>query len=928
MATKTERRVVERGKPLTELVKGSYNYTMHAIRRSFSRQFDFGDDMWVWVEEIFDGYVIVYSNSLEIDEYYFVTYERGEDNSYVFAPFDDWEIVELAYQPQTQSGAGSDETSEDVLGEGKDTPDAGEKPASESKQDAPTRKQQFKERLDHAAQLEEAKTNKPRVLKAKLAQADVINGNSRRYPRAVIREAVQEARTHLHESLSQGRAILLGEAEHPTDKRQGPRVLETILVWQDIWFDEGDGWVKGEAHVIETSIGRDVIVLMDAGVLPGVSLRGYGESKLVEEDGQEIEEVQWLRFTGFDLVLNPGFQDAAVEVLESMEEPDMGNQDPTKEKETTPAASPQNGQPQVPSNMEELRKQNPDLYKQIVESAIADYRQEQEAQAAEQNAKKAAAAEKHLREALGIGPDDDLEEAVRKDRERREKLEARERQREVEAHIAEASKTLTYPSWLQEQVLAYVNESKPETVEEVDAAFESAKKIFGPLAARGRMAQMGFSHIDDIGPVIEREAGVPEFARAAFEITETMVMAGLWTPRDKRPRNRNLTFTEKYLERYDELFQHQLQTESARWSEAMLQTQLGLPYTVLRAIIDEAFPQLIATSIFDTGVVTSNPTRIYYEAFFQAESGYEVTVSAEDVTSDEGAWVNLAGAHIVPGSVNVEPNGGGSAFAEGTDYVVDYLEGRLMALASGSIGDATALDVDYVYHAVRKGEGQGIERARSGLRHTDLTLTADRLATEISDEAITFSRSQLGYDAVTRTLNLLTKELMRNIDNALFGVALAEALRVANNSGGTWNSASDDEADLVKALGVAKVKVENRNYTPTFILMSNTNADRVSNWDGFSNAGDRPDADLDVNGYVGRLKGLPVFRSTNFPDGYIMVGNREHIMYRTFGDMQLRGPYPTYDSNGLLVANEQYYLQEYNGCVTPIREKASYVVVS
>lgn len=920
MATATkEKRKIDRGNPVTELVKGSLNYTMHAIRRAFYRQFDPYDED-IWVDEIFDGYVIVSSMGLEVDEYYLVTYTR-EDGEYQFAPRDEWEVVELTYQPKSTDGDG------DVSEAETDTDESGAETQEAHAASDERRRQRFVERFDHAARLDEAKQDKPRVIKARLAQADVVNENDRRYPRAVLREAVQEARNHLHESLSQGRAILLGESEHPADKRQRPRFLETIVVWQDIWFDENDGWVRGEGTVVETSIGKDAIVLMDAGVLPGVSLRGWGESKIVEEDGQDIEEVQWLRLTGFDLVLEPGFQDAAVEVLESKTEVNemAGKTGTTPTQTDAPAAPPaDNGRPLT---LEQLREQNPELYESIANQAVEKHKTEQQTAAQRAEAEKAQAAEKALREALGIGPDHDLQEAVKKDREKREQLEARERTRQVEERIAEASKDLNYPSWLKDQVIAYVQESEPETVEEVNGAFEKAKKVFGPLAAKQRLANMGHN-ISDIAPVIEREANVPEFARASFEISETMVKAGLWTPRDKRPRNYNRIFTDKYLERFDHLYQRQLMNESSEWTEAMLQTQLSLPYTVVRAIIDEAFPMLIATSIFDTDVVTANPSRIFYEAFFSAESGYEVTVTDEDVTSDEDAWVELDGAHIQYGSVNVEPNGGGSAFAEGTDYVIDYLEGRIMVLASGTIGDATALDVDYVYDAVRKGENAGIERAKSGLRFVDLTLTADRLATEISDETITFSQSQLGYDAITRTLNLLTKELMRNIDSALFGVALAEALRVASNSGGTWNSASDPVADLVAKIGIAKVKVENRNYTPTFVLMSNTNADRASNWDGFSNAGERPDADLDTNGYVGRLKGLPVFRSTNFPDAYILVGNREHVMYRTFGDMQLRGPFPTYDANRKLVANEQYYLQEYNGRVTPINEKASYVIVS
>lgn len=435
--------------------------------------------------------------------------------------------------------------------------------------------------------------------------------------------------------------------------------------------------------------------------------------------------------------------------------------------------------------------------------------------------------------------------------------------------------------------------------------------------------------IDEIKPVIERELGIPEFARPAFELTEAMVKAGVWTPREKRKRNRNVIFAEQYLERYDEVHAHQLKAEAAAWSEAMTSTPLNLPYTVVRAIIDEAFPQLVATSIFDAGVVPSNPTRIFYEAFYEAETGVVVNVTDENVTAALGAWVDLDGSQIDPNSVVVTNSGATVTYELSVDYAVDYIEGRIMALTGGAITDSQALLVDYSYQAIRKGENQGIERARSGLRFEDLTLTADRLATDVTQETISFARTAAGYDAVTRTINVLVKQLMRNIDRGLLHMALNQAFTVANNSGGTWDSSiADNEKDFVKKLGVAKVKVLNRYYDPTFILMSATNADLIANSDTFTQAGSRPDADLDEAGFVGRLKALPVFRSTEFTDAFALVGNREIVMYRTHGDMDLRGPFAKYDANGLLVASEQYYLQEYNGHISPIPEKAAFVRIT
>ena len=121
--------------------------------------------------------------------------------------------------------------------------------------------------------------------------------------------------------------------------------------------------------------------------------------------------------------------------------------------------------------------------------------------------------------------------------------------------------------------------------------------------------------------------------------------------------------------------------------------------------------------------------------------------------------------------------------------------------------------------------------------------------------------------------------------------------------------------------------MHNRNYMPTGILMSATNADRLSNWtDGFKRDG-FPNAVLNAAGFAGGVKGLPIFMSTEFPDGYIQIVNRELVMHRVMQPMTIFGPFPSYD-NGLLVAQDQYYMEEFNGSYVPVPEKTSYVKVA
>ena len=191
-----------------------------------------------------------------------------------------------------------------------------------------------------------------------------------------------------------------------------------------------------------------------------------------------------------------------------------------------------------------------------------------------------------------------------------------------------------------------------------------------------------------------------------------------------------------------------------------------------------------------------------------------------------------------------------------------------------------------------------------------------------------FSRSQLGWDATSRTMINLAKQLRRKIDQGMLYMALTSALTVASNSGGTWTYGTDDLDDLVEKLGIARVKVASRYYAPTGYIGSLTNVERLSHWDGFTVAGSRPGDERLGNGFAGRVNGLPVFHSTEFSDSYMLVVNREIVQHRVFQPMLFKGPYPTYGANRELIAADQYYAEEFNATESLVPEKAAYVKVA
>ena len=736
-------------------------------------------------------------------------------------------------------------------------------------------KNKFTELLEGRMELVEAVEGAPRSIRVNGAMtAEVVNGNRRVYPSSVLEAAVAELRDHLNESAGQGRAVrILGEAEHPSDKGGRANLLETVTKWNEVTFDGSKVDIVG--NVLPTTKGRDILTLLENGVMPGVSMRGYGEGQTEGKGEEKIFRVSDLHITGFDLVLEPSFENQ-VYLLESQ------NQDDDAE------ASGEN-----------------EMSDELLEKL-----QLQEQEKAE--------LKKQLEVAQKLAAEGEQAKA---------ELEAGKRKSEVEIAITEATKDLPFGKELNEMFVESIKDAHLADATAVKQFAESKRTEYGKLAAKVVLKGMGFDgKITGVQSVLEAETGTPDYARASFELTESMRKSEMRPMRDLRKgESRAEIFTLQVLERFDNLYKRQLMNEAQQFNEEAT-SDLNIPYSVSRAIIAEAFPNLVAANVFDVGLMNQSPERIYFEAF-TGETGYTVSITDEVETAGaEGTWYALAHPRIVPGTVVVTSNPAGTTYAEGTDYVIDYELGKIKAIAAGAINADDVL-VDYDYNAIRDGEDAEIQRAKVSLSYQTIEAAADRLADYITHEAIVFSRSQLGWDATARTMANLVRQTRLNIEKGLIEKALASALSVASNSGGEWTASTDSWSLLVEYLGYAKVKVANRFYEPTGILCSPTNADYLSNWDGFTNNG-FPNAVLTAAGYAGAVKGLPVFASTSMRDGWVLVFNREIVMHRIFQPMTIKGPFQTFGSNRKLVAAEQYYTEEYNASLSPIAGKASFVKIS
>lgn len=870
---------LQRGKPLEELVKGSLEYTRDAISNAFRQQFPYVDGVMTWygIVDTFADYVIVSAyGELQPDEFYRVTYTRSGE-SFTFAAKDQWEVVELAYQPQTQT-------------------------VTESKK---RKAKKFEERVDAIVSLEEAQEGNPRRIKIEGAiTAGVVNGNGRRYPVPVIEAAIAELRGRLNESAGQGRAKqILGEAEHPSDKGGRASLLETVTKWEDVSFNGQRVDITG--RVLETSRGKDILTLMEGGVLPGVSLRGYGDGKTIKEGSEKIFEVTELHITGFDLVLEPSFENT-VQLVES--------QNSSSEDEMTL------------EELLKLLKDHPELFEGLTEAQLKKLGDAQ-----------LKALEEKVREALGIDAKANITESLKAMTAKARQFDEAQKQTEVANAIAEACKDLPFGDKLNKQFTEAMKASGAKSADEVKAIAEAKRKEYGAIAAELKLGQMGFTEgrVSGVAPVIESETGTPEFARGAFMLQESILRRENRVRRDLRKAvSPSELLTVSMLERFDALNKAHLMAESRLLQEAELTTDLNLPYSVSRAIIEEAFPSLVAANIFDTGVTDVSPMRLFFETF-SGETGYSTSIGSSETVALtlQDTWYDMAHGRVTPGTVVVKNVAENTTYVENTDYAINYAEGKIKSLTGGSILAATSIHITaYSYTAIRQGEMAPIERGKITLSYLDIAAKADRLADQISREAIVFSRSQLGMDAVTRTLSSLVKQTQRKIDQGMLYMARTAVMAVASNSAGAWveGTTQDDYSELVRLIGAAKVLVGNRYYQPNFILCSLERAEDLSNWDGFKRDG-FPNAILNAAGFAGGVKSLPIFASTEFPDTDIVIGNRELVMYRVFQPMRIFGPYPTYDVSGgtsKIIAADQYYTEEFNVTVSPVQTKGAYLTIS
>jgi len=147
------------------------------------------------------------------------------------------------------------------------------------------------------------KSKLPKYALAKLsysfAKADSENSNHRTYPESILSREINRK----SEELRKGKVA--GMLEHPLS---GITRLDRIAhVLNSVWYDKNTKLAAAESFVLDTSKGRDFMVLLDAELKMGVSMRGFGNvfNGKVQSD---------YKFDTVDFVMHPSFgSDATID---------------------------------------------------------------------------------------------------------------------------------------------------------------------------------------------------------------------------------------------------------------------------------------------------------------------------------------------------------------------------------------------------------------------------------------------------------------------------------------------------------------------------------------------------------------------------------------------------------------------------------------
>ena len=140
------------------------------------------------------------------------------------------------------------------------------------------------------------------IVNGVLQRAESVNQNGRTYPKEILE---RELKKYNEINIAQRRA--LGELDHPDSP-----VVNLANVSHNIMEVKWEGNdVVGTIEVLNTPAGKILKELFEAGITLGISSRGLGSVKQLDEDTVEVQDD--FELVAWDFVSNPSTQGAFME---------------------------------------------------------------------------------------------------------------------------------------------------------------------------------------------------------------------------------------------------------------------------------------------------------------------------------------------------------------------------------------------------------------------------------------------------------------------------------------------------------------------------------------------------------------------------------------------------------------------------------------
>ncbi len=140
-------------------------------------------------------------------------------------------------------------------------------------------------------------------VRGEVGRAGRPTGNGRVYTESLLRREVKALAPHI------AKRKVVGELDHPKDGRA--TYERTAFVITDLILED-DGRLIAEYEVLNTTFGQTLRALLEADVMVGASIRGYGTTSMRE--GVEVVNDDY-RLLAFDVVVDPADSDAYPETI-------------------------------------------------------------------------------------------------------------------------------------------------------------------------------------------------------------------------------------------------------------------------------------------------------------------------------------------------------------------------------------------------------------------------------------------------------------------------------------------------------------------------------------------------------------------------------------------------------------------------------------